>query len=212
MHPSSTRLSPLHAQRSAVEEGGGFARVRAHGLDLQLEVADLRARIAQLRSQPRVLLLEASDLRVLSTMRPVSVVIYKSLLGEERLTSCEVDSERVGSMRGAGVIGEGASSSRMTGAGAGAAAGGGAEVVLVGAGVGTEIGAEPAEIEPSSSETSLGAAVLPEKNSAAERAGSAEGAGGKMSDWKESDCGMVSICAETGWNMGRCVDALFGER
>ena len=74
------------------------------------------------------------------------------------------------------------------------------------------MGAEPAEIEPSSSETSLGAAVLPEKNSAAERAGSADGAGGKMSDWKESDCTMVSICAEMGWDTRQCVDALFGER
>ena len=65
MHPSSTRLSPLHTQRSAVKECGGFARVRAHSLDLQFEVADLRARIAQLRGQPRVLFLEANDLRVL---------------------------------------------------------------------------------------------------------------------------------------------------
>ena len=69
--------------------------------------------------------------------------------------------------------------------GAGAAAGGGADVVFVGAGeaagagvVGIESGAEPVVIEPSSSETSLGGAVLPEKNSAAESAGSAEGAGG----------------------------------
>ncbi len=117
----------------------------------------------------------------------------------KRLTSCETDrdSERVGSGGGA-ATGDGAGSSRAmgagAGAGAGAAAGGGAEVVLVGAGVGTEMGAEPAEIEPSSSETSLGAAFLPEKNSAAVRAGSAEGAGGKMSDWKESDCVAVSTC------------------
>lgn len=34
--------------------------------------------------------------------------------------------------------------------------------------------------------TSFGWAVLPEKNSAAVSAGSREGAGGKMSDWKES--------------------------
>ena len=57
--------SPLVTPRSAVEEGCGFARVGPHGLDLQFEVADLRARIAQLRGQPRVLFLEANDLRVL---------------------------------------------------------------------------------------------------------------------------------------------------
>ena len=50
--------------------------------------------------------------------------------------------------------------------GAGAAAGG------------SETGAAPDEVTPSSSETSFGGAVLPEKNSAAESAGSAEGAGG----------------------------------
>ena len=85
-------------------------------------------------------------------------------------------------------------------------------MVLVGAGVGTEMGAEPAEIEPSSSETSFGAAVLPEKNSAAERAGSAEGAGGNMSDWKESDCVMVSTRAMR-WDTRRAArNALFGGR
>lgn len=80
----------------------------------------------------------------------------------------------------------------MMGAGAGAGAGVGAEVVLVGvgtgAGVGIERGAVPAETAPSSRETYLGAAVLPAKNSAAVSAGSADGAGGKMSDWNESDC------------------------
>ena len=66
-------LSPslAFAQRSAVEERGGFARVRPHGLDLQLEVADLRARLAQLRRQLRVLLLERGDVRVLSTARHI---------------------------------------------------------------------------------------------------------------------------------------------
>ena len=68
----------------------------------------------------------------------------------------------------------------MAGVGAGAAAGGGAEVVLVGAEAGVAAGADPVadEIEPSSRETSFGGAVFPEKNSAAVRAGSAEGAGG----------------------------------
>ena len=70
--------------------------------------------------------------------------------------------------------------------GAGAAAGGGALVVFVAVGVGAKdatgvaTGAEPEaeKIEPSSSETSFGGAVLPEKNSAALSAGSADGAGG----------------------------------
>ena len=51
---------------------------------------------------------------------------------------------------------------------------------------GAEEGAE-AEIAPVSSETSLSETGLPEKNSPAVSEGSIEGAGGKMSDWKESD-------------------------
>lgn len=39
---------------------------------------------------------------------------------------------------------------------------------------------------PFSRLTRFGGATLPSKNSRAERAGSDEGAGGKMSDWKES--------------------------
>ena len=59
-------------------------------------------------------------------------------------------------------------------------------VVFVAVGVGAEdatgvaTGAEPEaqKMEPSSSDTSFGGAVLPEKNSAALSAGSADGAGG----------------------------------
>lgn len=51
---------------------------------------------------------------------------------------------------------------------------------------GTALVAGDAEIAPVSRLTMLGSALLPEKNSAAERAGSRDGAGGKMSDWKES--------------------------
>ena len=43
------------------------------------------------------------------------------------------------------------------------------------------------ETEPVSRETSLSETALPVKNSPAVREGSIEGAGGKMSDWKESD-------------------------
>jgi len=42
------------------------------------------------------------------------------------------------------------------------------------------------EMDPVSRSTNFRAAVLPEKNSVDEREGSSEGAGGKMSDWKES--------------------------
>ena len=58
---------------------------------------------------------------------------------------------------------------------AGAAEGGGTEDTV------------PLEITPLSRSTNLGAAVFPEKNSEAVSAGSSDGAGGKMSDWKDSD-------------------------
>ena len=83
------------------------------------------------------------------------------------------------------------------GSGAGAGAGVGALEVLVGAGVGvdgagekagTGVGALPEEMAPFSRLTSFGGAVLPAKNSPAESAGSAEGARGKISAWKESAC------------------------
>ena len=80
----------------------------------------------------------------------------------------------------------GADTGAAAGTGAGAGAGADAESVFVtGGGAATccgcggrESGAVPEEIAPSSSETSLGGAVLPAKNSAAVSAGSAEGAGG----------------------------------
>lgn len=80
---------------------------------------------------------------------------------------------------GGGVVGAGAGTlAAFVGVGTWAGAGAGALVVLV--------GATPAEMAPVSRSTSFGAAVLPEKNSPAVSAGSALGAGGKMSDWKES--------------------------
>lgn len=66
--------------------------------------------------------------------------------------------------------------------GVGTGSGAGAENVFVGAGRGPDVSA------PVSSETMIGAATLPLKNSAALRAGSALGASGKMSAWKLSDC------------------------
>jgi hypothetical protein len=58
--------------------------------------------------------------------------------------------------------------------------------VRVGIGTGVDVGAA-ADTAPVSSETYLSAMGFPEKNSPAVREGSMEGAGGKMSDWNESD-------------------------
>ena len=72
----------------------------------------------------------------------------------------------------------------VAGDGAAAGAGGFADTVRLIAGevaelgVGRADGAAPYVISPLSRLTSLGGAVLPEKNSLAESAGSAEGAGG----------------------------------
>jgi len=58
-------------------------------------------------------------------------------------------------------------------------------------------GVEDAAVEetaPVSSETSLRETALPVKNSPAVREGSIEGAGGKMSDWNESDYSCGSWC------------------
>ena len=58
--------------------------------------------------------------------------------------------------------------------------------------------AAAAETAPVSSETSLSETALPEKNSPAEREGSIEGAGGKMSDWNESDF-LVRVVRHVSW-------------
>jgi hypothetical protein len=57
------------------------------------------------------------------------------------------------------------------------------------------------ETAPVSSETYLSTMGLPENNSPAVSEGSIEGAGGKMSDWKESD-----------WARGACVGQFGRER
>lgn len=68
----------------------------------------------------------------------------------------------------------------------GAGEGGDGETIDVDNAEGIAPGRGP-EIElPSERLTSLTAATLPLKNSAALREGSTEGAGGKISDWKES--------------------------
>lgn len=74
--------------------------------------------------------------------------------------------------------GTGSTGTTILGTGAGAGAGTLAVAVLVGAGAGVEGGGTPDEIAPVSRLTRFGGAVLPEKNSPAERAGSEDGAGG----------------------------------
>ena len=69
---------------------------------------------------------------------------------------------------------------------AGDGVGGDAEASVGGIAEGTAPGRGPERVLPSSRLTSLTAATLPLKNSAALREGSTEGAGGKISDWKES--------------------------
>jgi hypothetical protein len=60
--------------------------------------------------------------------------------------------------------------------------------------------AAAAEIAPVSSKTSLSETALPEKNSAAEREGSIEGAGETMSDWNESDF-LVRVLRRVSWSL-----------
>ena len=116
-------------------------------------------------------------------------------------TSC-VDCERGGVLKGAGdatagVVGSGVgartgSGDLRAGAGAGSGWGWGAEYVFVGVATagdeGVIWGEGAAAAAPSSRLTYFSEAVLPEKNSPAVSAGFADGAGGKMSDWKESAC------------------------
>lgn len=119
------------------------------------------------------------------------------LPGEAEIGDGASDSWRAGccfSITGAGRTAGGAScfagggdgSRAGAGAGTAAGAGGGAEVVLLGA------GAEAEDTAPVSRLTSLSEGSLPEKNSGAVSEGSAEGAGGKISDWNESACTRIS--------------------
>jgi hypothetical protein len=130
----------------------------------------------------------------------------------ERTSETYVDAEREGGIctsagvKGAGAgaeveVGEGslatfATGGAMTGDEDGVCAdcGVGAVEERVGPGPGPEpeLGkdvddAAAEETAPVSRETSLSEMALPVKNSPAVREGSIEGAGGKMSDWKESD-------------------------
>lgn len=76
----------------------------------------------------------------------------------------------------------------MTGEREGVWPGWGDDAVEDRVGVGTAMDAgAPVETAPVSSETYLSATAFPEKNSPEVRHGSMEGAGGKMSDWNESD-------------------------
>jgi hypothetical protein len=67
-------------------------------------------------------------------------------------------------------------------------------LVRVGAGAETAGGdVDDVETTPVSSETSLSWTGLPAKKSPADREGSAEGAGGNMSAWNDSDCPMNQL-------------------
>ncbi len=102
------------------------------------------------------------------------------------------DAERgVGSL--ATFVMGGASGGESAGADTGADAGAGEGALAVRVGRGTE--AAVVDTAPVSRETSLSEMGLPVKNSPAVREGSIDGAGGKMSDWNESDpdwCACVS--------------------
>ena len=112
------------------------------------------------------------------------------------------DGERgVGSL--ATLVMGGAKGGESAGAGAstGADAGAGAGALAVRVGRGTEASAAAAAVMPVSRETSLREIGLPVKNSLAEREGSIDGAGGKMSDWKDSDLlgcvqGVSAFCSK----------------
>jgi hypothetical protein len=66
--------------------------------------------------------------------------------------------------------------------------GDGAAALALRVGSGREAGtAAPVDTAPVSRDTSLSETGLPEKYSPAVREGSIDGAGGKMSDWNESD-------------------------
>lgn len=97
--------------------------------------------------------------------------------------------------------GEGVVSTEMLGTDTGV--GVGALTLLVGAGVegaSTKEGDAPALIAPVSRLTRFAGTDLPPKNSLADSAGSADGARGYMSDWKESDWGCMSV--ESGEDAG----------
>jgi hypothetical protein len=72
------------------------------------------------------------------------------------------------------------------------------EVCRLGCLVGEEAVVGPGGAEevlwPDSRSSHIGALVLPARNSLAVRAGVADGAGGKMSDWKASDCRPCLLC------------------
>jgi hypothetical protein len=109
---------------------------------------------------------------------------YADVLRDGGALSCIGDSA-TGSGSGARA---GAGAGADAGAGAGAGAGGAADEVDVGAGVEKDGAATAAVVTaPVSSETSFSSGVLPEKNSPALSDGSDDGAGGKMSAWKDSD-------------------------
>lgn len=100
------------------------------------------------------------------------------------------------------LVSDGATTGESDGADAGAGWGAGAVAERVGVGTGVEVGATM-DTAPVSSETYLSETGFPEKKSPAVREGSMEDAGGKMSDWNESDWVRACVCAsvQVRWGM-----------
>ncbi len=135
---------------------------------------------------------------VLQTNKTKNTIVISSPMSEkkkrERTSETYEDAEREGGIRtSAGVKG------------AGAEVGGGSLATLVSDGApgpepelgkGKEVDDTAAEEEtaPVSRETSLSEMALPVKNSPDVREGSIDGAGGKMSDWNESDFFFLVWC------------------
>ena len=138
----------------------------------------------QLRPPRRPVMLQPIALRVFAFTVPtcscsVRVIARASRSSSLSRTPCDAcrDSDicLVGAGAGVGVGARAASCTTM-------ADGGGVLAVLDGAGAaagGSETGVVPEEMAPSSSEMSFGGAVLPLKYLAADRAGSADGVGGR---------------------------------
>lgn len=191
-----------------------LARIRLETFYLQLEVPNLRVSISQIGFEPIIVLLQSrSDSRRFAVLRAQKKFdcnfVPMNKRREKRTSEMYVDAEREGGIcTSAGVKGadvelgggslatlvrDGAMIGDKDGVCADCGAGAVEERVGPGPGPGEpEIGKEvdeaaAEETAPVSRETSLSETALPVKNSPAVREGSIEGAGGKMSDWNESD-------------------------
>ncbi len=182
------QIFPFLTSHLSVQQRGRFARVSFVRLELQLQVANLLKSIAQLAIELTVLLFQrTTSIVLLYTISSAAMSLYM-LRGIH--TSIEYETDLEGPFDATGdVARDVALGFSYTGVATGSGCGAGALVVLVGVGAMGVVAADgggPEKTAPFSRLTYLGAAVFPEKNSPAEREGSEAGAGGKMSDWKES--------------------------